>query len=82
MPSAICCNDSTQICRISHIPVWTFHGTADDIILISETERLVHRLKQCNGNVTFSRLANEGHGIQYLYEDKRIFDWLLKQKKR
>jgi len=75
------CDDSTQICRIKQIPVWTFHGTADDIIPISETERLVKRLEQCGGQVKFTRLEAEGHGIQYLYGDKSIYEWLLKQHK-
>lgn len=73
------CDDSTQICRIKHIPVWTFHGTADDMVPISETERLVKRLEACKGLVKFTRLPKEGHGIQYLYEGDAIYNWLLKQ---
>ena len=72
-------NDSTQVCRIRQVPVWTFHGTADDAIPIAETERVVNTLKQCQGNVKFTKLANEGHGIQYLYEKNDIYDWLLRQ---
>jgi predicted peptidase len=73
------CDDSTQVCTIKHIPIWTFHGTADNVIPINETEQLVKRLEQCGGHVKFTRLENEGHGIQYLYEDKSIYDWLLQQ---
>ena len=76
------CDDSTQICRINYVPIWTFHGTDDDQVSIDETERLVRRLNQCGGNVKFSRLQNEGHSIQYLYEDKTLYDWLLKQHKK
>lgn len=75
------CDDSTQVCRIKNVPIWTFHGTADNLISVDETERLVKRLNQCGGNVKFSRLKGIGHGIQYLYEDKAIYDWLLKQHK-
>jgi len=74
-------NDTTQVCRLKQVPVWTFHGTADDAILIGETERVVNTLKQCGGHVKFTKLANEGHGIQYLYEKDTIYDWLLKQHK-
>lgn len=76
------CDDSTQICRIRELPVWTFHGTADSTISIDETERLVKRLEHCSNRVKFTRLANEGHSIEYLYEDKTIYDWLLKQRKQ
>ncbi|MES2731769.1 MAG: prolyl oligopeptidase family serine peptidase [Bacteroidota bacterium] len=75
------CNDSTQVCKIKNVPVWAFHGTTDDMIPISETERLVNRLQQCKGKVKFSRLENEGHAIQYLYENEKIYEWMLKQKK-
>lgn len=75
------CDDSIQICRIKHIPIWTFHGTADDVIPISETERLVKRLDACQGRVNFTRLEKEGHGIQYVYEDNALYTWLLKQHK-
>ena len=79
MPLCGGCDDSTQICKIRHIPIWTFHGMADDVIPITETERLVKRLRECNGQVQFTRLENEGHGIQYLYEGNALYDWLLKQ---
>ena len=71
------CNDSTEICRIKHIPVWTFHGTADDVIPISETERLVRELHQCNGTVKYSRLKNGGHDILYVYRRRAIYKWML-----
>lgn len=75
-------NDSTQVCRVRRIPVWTFHGTRDDVIPIEETEKLVRELRRCRGQVTFTRLENEGHAIQYLYEREDLYAWMLKQKKR
>lgn len=81
MPLCGGCDDSTQICNLRNVPIWAFHGMADDVIPISETERLVRRLEQCNGQVTFSRLENKGHSIQYLFEDRTLYDWLLKHHK-
>lgn len=68
--------DTSNICSLKDLPVWTFHGTADNMIPISETERIVNKLA-VYGHIKFTRLQDEGHGIQYLYEDNRIFDWLL-----
>lgn len=76
------CNDSTEICRINKIPVWTFHGTKDTVIYINETERLVDRLNKCNGNVKFTRLEDRGHAIFDIYEKQEIFDWLKEQIKK
>lgn len=80
------CNDSdtARICNLKNIPIWAFHGTSDDKVPISETERIINGLKKCNtsANVKFTQLENEGHYIQYLYENNpEIYDWLLKQKK-
>lgn len=76
------CNDSINICKLNKLPIWTFHGTADTMININETERLVSRLSKCDGNVKYTRIENEGHYIQYLYENKpEIYKWMLKQKK-
>lgn len=77
-------SDLARICNLSKIPVWTFHGTADDKIPFSETERIEKSLESCetNKNFKFTRLENEGHEIQYLYETKpEIYKWMLKQKK-
>jgi len=74
-------SDTANIYRLKHLPIWTFHGTADDLIRIEETERVVNKLESY-GNIKFTRLQNEGHGIQYLYADNKIFDWLLQQRKK
>ncbi|MFD2599068.1 dienelactone hydrolase family protein [Sphingobacterium corticis] len=74
--------DISRICTINHIPILTYHGTADDEISIHETERIENLLKQCNGNMVFHRLEGEGHAIQYIYETKlQIYKWMLQQQK-
>jgi predicted peptidase len=78
------CNDrdTTRICNLRNTPIWAFHGTTDDVIPIGEIERIVIALKQCNGNITFTRLENKGHGIQFLYEkNPEIYEWMLKQRR-
>lgn len=74
-------SDTVNIYKLKELPIWTFHGTADNMIPISETERIVNKLA-VYGNIKFSRLLNQGHGIQYLYGDNRIFDWLLHHRKK
>ncbi|GAB3165769.1 carboxylesterase family protein [Telluribacter humicola] len=74
--------DTANISRLKQLPVWTFHGTADTIIPIDETERVVTKLESHRGNVKFTRLEDVGHGIQYLYADNTLFDWLLSHQKK
>lgn len=75
-------SDTSRVCNLRNIPIWTFHGTADDKILIGETERIVSGLKKCKGKIKFTKLQNKGHGIEYLYEtNPQIYKWLLKHKR-
>ncbi|WP_259015923.1 carboxylesterase family protein [Emticicia fluvialis] len=71
-------NELDQLCQnLKDMPIYTYHGTADTIVDINETERIVKALKACGGNIAFKRLENEGHGIQFLYERPEIYDWML-----
>jgi predicted peptidase len=76
------CADSLKICGIKHIPIWAFHGSEDKLVNIKETESLVDRLKECGGNVKYSRLEGKGHDITYLFGEQEIYDWLISQKKK
>ncbi|WP_229239410.1 carboxylesterase family protein [Emticicia agri] len=76
-------DDMNRLCpTLKKLPIWTFHGTADNIIPISETERVVKALDACEGNIKFTRLENEGHGIQYLYEKDEIYEWMMLWKRK
>ena len=67
--------DSLEICRIRQVPIWAFHGVNDGLVRVINTDRLVKRLKACNGNIRYSRLENRHHGIWNLYDNNEIFDW-------
>lgn len=78
------CNDSdtTRIPTLKDLPVWAFHGTADDQIPIAETERIAKALKKCNGKMRFTRLNGEGHGIEYVHARyPKLYTWMLKQRR-
>ncbi|WP_229251044.1 dienelactone hydrolase family protein [Emticicia sp. BO119] len=75
--------DIPRLCpSLKNIPIWTFHGTEDNVISISETERVVKTLEECKASIKFTRLENEGHSIQHLYENDEIYEWLLQWKRR
>jgi predicted peptidase len=70
-----------EICKIKDIPVWAFHGAKDNIVDISETERLVEELRKCSGDIKYTRLKDKGHDLTYLFKDQEIYKWMLKHKK-
>jgi len=75
------CADSLNICKIRHIPVWAIHGVNDGLVKVRNTDRLVNRLRQCNGSVKYSRLENRHHGIWNLYDNDDIYNWFISVRK-
>jgi len=78
-------SDVANLCKLSTIPIWTFHGRQDSVVSLSETEEKVKTLQGCKGNIQLTVLENEGHSIQWLYEKQdtyNIYDWMLKHKRR
>jgi predicted peptidase len=74
--------DTAKVCVLKDVPIWAFHGSADSIVPVSETENMVSKLKQCQGNVKYTQLEGRGHGIVEVFEMPEVFDWMLAQRKR
>jgi predicted peptidase len=77
-------SDTYQICKLKNIPVWTFHGTEDHVVPISQTEQKVKALKECGGNIKYTRLKGEGHGIHGVYNPQneyKLLEWMLSHSK-
>lgn len=62
--------------RLSKIPTWVFHGTADRQIPISRSEVMVRALEARHANIKFSRLKNQGHDISKEFDDDELYRWL------
>ena len=68
--------------RIKHIPVWAFHGDADDIVPIAATQWLVDALKEYGGNVKFTIYPNVGHNSwTESYDNPDLYAWFLQYKR-
>lgn len=79
-PMCAWASDTHQICKLKNVPIWTFHGTEDHVVPIADTEQKVKALSDCQGNIKYSRLKGEGHGIHHVYDPKneyRLLEWLL-----
>ncbi|MHB0857307.1 MAG: carboxylesterase family protein [Anaerolineae bacterium] len=70
------------VCALKDTPVWAFHGALDDVVVLSESEVLVERLRACGGNVRFTVYPDAGHDSwTQTYDDPAFLAWLLAQKK-
>jgi len=63
------------------VPVWAFHGANDNVVSPTETEEMVDALINAGGRVRYSKLKGQGHSIHKVYENREMYEWLLKHGK-
>jgi predicted peptidase len=70
-----------NICALSDIPIWVFHGGEDIDVLPFQSEVLVDALKNCDGNIRFTFYADSDHAGSWTraYADTELYQWLLAQ---
>lgn len=67
---------------IRHLPVWAFHGDADDVVPISATEEITSELRSLDADVRFTRYAGVGHDSwTETYDNPELYDWLLSHRR-
>ncbi|NNE93964.1 MAG: prolyl oligopeptidase family serine peptidase [Verrucomicrobiales bacterium] len=70
--------------RITHVPVWAFHGAKDTVIPLQESERLIEVLKKRgNKQVKLTVYPNAGHDSwTEAYNTEALFRWLLSHSRQ
>jgi len=71
--------DSTEARKI---PLWTFHGDADDQVPHDEVAQAVKRHQRARGRAHLTTLPGRDHSITDVFERQDIYKWLLKQQRR
>jgi acetyl esterase/lipase len=70
---------SDSACKLAGVPIWIFHGTADEIVDVKETYQIAERLDQ--RNVAYSLFLLEGHKHWQtpweVYGEDKIYHWFL-----
>jgi predicted peptidase len=65
-------------CDIKNLPIWVFHGAKDDVVSISESERIVKALKECGSDVRFTVYPEANHNAwTETYNNDELYNWLL-----
>jgi predicted peptidase len=64
------------------IPVWAFHGEADDTVPVGETRTLVNALRAAGGDPRVTVFPDVGHGSwDPAYRDEALPRWLFAQRR-
>lgn len=74
---------ATLASRIKHLPIWVFHGDADNTVPVDESRGVVAALKALDVPVKYSELPGIGHNSwDTAYRDPDVAKWLLEQRKQ
>ncbi|MGB1285482.1 MAG: alpha/beta fold hydrolase [Aggregatilineales bacterium] len=67
--------------KIAHLPIWAFHGDADDIVPISESEKVVTVLESLNADVQFTVYPDVDHNSwDATYDNPALYAWFLQHQ--
>lgn len=64
--------------RLAKTPIWVFHGAKDDVVLLSESERMVAALKKIDADVRFTVYPDADHDSwTAAYNEPELYTWFL-----
>jgi predicted peptidase len=74
--------DPTQAPRIKRVPVWAFHGSADDVVPVTGTRAMIKALRAAGGRVRYTEYKGLGHNVwDKAYGNEPALLWLLAQRR-
>jgi predicted peptidase len=74
--------DETQAAKISHVPVWIFHGALDPVVKVQRSRNMYAALKKAGGTPKYTEYPKVKHNAwSYSYSPK-LFDWMFEQKNK
>ena len=69
--------------RVAKIPIWIFHGDADQNVSVEESRKMFAALKAEGADVQYTEFPGVAHNAwDPAFARAELFEWLLKQKKR
>ncbi len=64
--------------RIGKVPVWIFHGADDEIVPVTESQRMQAAMKQIGAEVHYTEFPGVKHvSWDKAYDDPKLFPWLF-----
>ncbi len=82
VPLADAPTDAALAKQVAKVPVWTFHGAKDEVVPVANMRRFVSWVKAAGGDIHYNELPEGDHFILDTYENKEIYEWLLRQKRK
>ena len=68
---------------LAHMPIWDFHGEADPVVPVSQSEEMVEAIQKAgNTEVKFTKYPGVGHDCwSQAYGNPELYEWFLQHKR-
>jgi predicted peptidase len=69
--------------RLVNVPVWAWHGTADEEVPVRKTQRMIAAIRAAGGNPRYTELEGAGHDVwtpAYQSADG-VIPWMFAQRR-
>lgn len=74
--------DLSKIDRITHLPIWVFHGAADNVVPVEHSRKAVAALRDAGATPIYTEYEGVGHNSWTPALENRLFwDWLFAQRR-
>jgi len=72
----------SEVAALKNVPVWTFHGAKDDIVLLHRSQDMVNVLQKAGGDARLTIYPDATHDSwTATYNNRELYDWFLSHKK-
>jgi predicted peptidase len=66
--------------KVGNVPVWIFHGANDDIVPVTESQRMYAAMRQVGTDVHYTEYPSVGHASwEKTYDEPKLLAWLFSQ---
>jgi predicted peptidase len=74
--------DEATAPRLAKIPIWCFHGDADNVVPVERSRTMIAAVRAADGDPKYSELPGVGHDSWTpAYRDPAVLAWLFSQRK-
>jgi predicted peptidase len=76
--------DTRDGCDLACVPLWIQHGSADEAVPISESDKIVKSIKACSDgkNLTYTIHKGANHGaLERVFRTDEMYNWLFNHRK-
>ncbi|WP_051295831.1 dienelactone hydrolase family protein [Eisenibacter elegans] len=74
--------DEQTAARLTHLPIWAFHGALDNVVKVARSRRMIAAIRQYGGQPIYTEYPEVKHGSWIpALQDPKLLHWLFAQQK-